>query len=178
LPDKDKRREEQAMSSAATNPLWDEFIVWLNTPEHERGEVSTEEEWAAEHGIADRTLRRWKKDPKFVTRREAHRVGTNAASVTGADFDLENASVDEVDYLLVKARLVEAAKTGNPKAQDLYFRTYGRTFVEEEAASRTSDLANMELDDLVSRAVLAVGPDKVAAHLTLLGWTVSSPVSP
>jgi len=77
---------------------------------------------------------------------------------------------------MVKTRLVEQAKEGNAKAVELYFRTYGKPFVEEEVASRQSDFANMDLDVLVAEALASVGDELVAAALRERGWTVAGPV--
>lgn len=148
-----------------TNPLWVEFINWLNTPQVERS-PSTEALWAAEHSIADRTVRRWKSNPKFIELMESMSPDVvRAVSEAAAEGDAAN-------YQQVKAQLVDAAMKGNPKALDLYFRTYGKEFVAEEAAARTLDLANVDLEDLVARTLLALGEELVADELRKLGWKV------
>ena len=160
---------------ADLNPLWDEFIVWLSTPVMERGEVSTQAAWAESHGISDRAVRKWKADPRFIARQselEAKFAGVDS-SVAAAEV---GGGSDESDYMLVKSRLVEQAKEGNAKAVELYFRTYGKPFVEEEAASRQSDFANMDMDELVAEALTAVSEELVAAALRERGWSVSGPV--
>jgi hypothetical protein len=55
---------------------------------------------------------------------------------------------------------------------ELYFKTYGKPFVEEEAASRVSDVAAADLEKLVLEAVVALGEPVVADALRSLGWTV------
>jgi hypothetical protein len=82
---------------------------------------------------------------------------------------------DEASYRVVKAKLVEGARSGNAKALELYFKTYGKPFVEEEVAARTLDLENLELPGLVARAVAAVAPEELEAALTGLGWKVERP---
>ena len=158
---------------AALNPLWDEFILWMQTPVLER-EHSTQAEWASAHGISDRAVRKWKSNPAFVERQRdmASRFSGVAREVVEAEL---SGGGDETDYQLVKSKLVEQAKQGNAKAVELYFRTYGKPFVEEEAASRQSDFANVDLDVLVSRALTAVGDELVAAALRERGWTVLGP---
>ena len=160
--------------SETTKPhkLWDEYIRWSLLSPNERGSVSSKAEWARAKGVSDRTLRRWEQDERFKERMSV--VGEQLVSqkvervVEGSDM-----SSDEVDYQLVKSQLVDGAKAGNQKALDLYFRTYGKQFVEEEAASRVSDFANMDLDALVLEAVTALGEDLVAGALRSRGWDVA-----
>jgi hypothetical protein len=82
---------------------------------------------------------------------------------------------DEASYREVKAALITNARSGNPKYIDLYFKTYGKPFVEEEVAARSADLSGMDLEDLVSRALVALGPEAVAQYLRSQGWAVSEP---
>lgn len=157
------------------NPLWDEFIVWLRTPPAERGAVATQAEWAAQKGLAERTVRKWKSDARFVARQQElmeRFVGVDSDAVTA---EVAGESTSETDYLLVKGTLLQQAKGGNAKAIELYFRTYGKPFVDEENASRATDLSVVELEELVSRALLTVGPELVAAGLREQGWTVLGP---
>lgn len=148
-----------------TNPLWSEFISWLSTSQSARV-PSTEALWAAEHGVADRTVRRWKSNPKFVELMES--MSPDVVRANGEAV----AEGDAANYQQVKAQLVEGAMKGNPKALELYFRTYGKEFVAEEAAARTLDLANVDLEDLVAKTLLALGEELVAGELRKLGWRV------
>ena len=167
------------MSSKPANPHWDEFILWLATPEQDRGAVATEEEWAKYKGYSDsRTLRRWKSNPSFQERQrrlsESLAVKSGAAIVYG---DEEGAiDGDERDYRLVKSKLVESAKTGNLKAQELFMKLYGKSWLDEEQAARASDYSNLELPDLVANAAAALDADTLASALRNLGWTVNPPV--
>ena len=167
--------DNPSRSGKKLNPLWDEFILWSFLPEVQRGAVTSEVEWARAKGISDRTLRRWKEQPEFVARRaelsavsQVSRVADAVVSAGGG----EVASADEGDYLVVKQTLVEGAKSGNPKYLDMYFRTYGKPFVEEEVASRSASLANEDLESLVVEAVMVLGEELVAARLRAAGWTV------
>lgn len=167
--------------STPINPLWDEYILWLATPEHERGAQSTEDEWAKAHGYADaRTMRRWKQKPEFQERQR--RLSEGLAAKTGAAivFDESDNSIemdaDERDYRLVKSKLIESAKNGNLKAQELFMKLYGKSWLEEEQASRASDFSNIELPDLVARAAASLDPDTMADALRKAGWSVSAPV--
>jgi hypothetical protein len=152
-----------------TTDLQKAFLVWsLKTPS-ERGVLDTETAWAEKHGVSTRTLRRWKSLPEFQEQLGEIKEARNVTSVT------EASSPDEGDYQVVKAALVQGAKEGNPKYLELYFKTYGKPFVEEEAASRTADLANLDLEDLISKALVAIGPGLVAGQLRELGWTCQEP---
>jgi hypothetical protein len=164
------------MAETKTTKLWDEYIRWSLTPAHERGTVSSKAEWARAKGVTDRTLRRWEQDERFKERMSELGATVAEARVAKAAKVVDDAEVevtaDEHDYRTVKTQLIESAKTGNQKSMDLYFRTYGKQFVEEEAASRVSDFASMDLDVLVSEAVLALGEVVVADALRAKGWTV------
>lgn len=168
------------MSTTQNHPQWDEYILWLATPAHERGPVATEDEWAKEHGYSDsRVMRRWKKNPAFLERQR--RLSEGLASKTGAAIVYDNdddvtMDAEERDYRLVKIKLVESAKQGNLKAQELFMKLYGKSWLDEEQAARASDYSNLELPDLVARAATALDPDTVAAALRDLGWTVNPPV--
>ena len=161
------------------NPLWDEYILWLATPAHERGVDSTEDSWAKSHGFADsRTTRRWKKSPAFLERQRV--LSQGLASKTGATLvvdgdDEVSMDAEERDYRLVKSKLIQSAKEGNLKAQELYMKQYGKSWVDEEQAARVSDYSNLELPDLVARAAAAVDPLVLADALRGLGWTVTEP---
>lgn len=166
------------MTKPTGRELWDEYILWLATPEHERGAIATEEDWAKSKGYADsRTTRRWKKNPLFIERQR--RLTESMAAKTGAAVVHGDEEVaidsDERDYRLVKSRLVESAKGGNLKAQELFMKLYGKSWLDDEQAARTADFSNMELPDLVARAAAALEPEHLAGALRELGWTVEAP---
>lgn len=153
--------------SEKINPKKRAFALWLSSPEGTRA-IATEEEWAAANGVNTRTLRRWKQEPEFAALR---------ASLGGAptvEVEVDDGS-DEASYRAVKAQLVAGARSGNAKALELYFKTYGKPFVEEEVAARTLDLENLELPSLVARAVAALSADELESALTSLGWRVERP---
>ena len=148
----------------------EDFAVWLETPVSRRGSVTSEAKWAEKHGVATRTLRRWKQDPEFVKLRD--RVREDSTS----DLPVESDGLsDEASYLVVKSKLIEGAAGGNPKYMDLYFKTYGKPFVEEEAAARSADLASFEFEDLVLDALDTLGREALVAGLSRKGWTVIPP---
>lgn len=154
--------------SDKTNTKWKTFAEWLDAPEVTRMYAS-EEEWAAANGVTTRTLRRWKQDPAFVALRAELR-GEGAEEVA-----LHDDGSDEASYRAVKAQLVAGARSGNAKSLELYFKTYGKPFVEEEVAARTLDLENLELPGLVARAVAVLAPEELEAALTGIGWKVERP---
>jgi hypothetical protein len=161
------------MSASKTNPLWDKFILWSLTPESKRGSVTSEAAWAREHDVSDRTLRRWKEHPEFAARRVALAADVSGEVAVEVVDVGEVSSVDEGDYRVVKQKLIEGAKSGNAKALDLYFRTYGKPFVEEEVASRSASLADADLEVLVAESILVLGEELLADRLRAAGWTVS-----
>lgn len=159
------------------NPKWDEYILWLATPEHQRGVLTSEEAWAKANGISSKTTRRWRKNPEFLDRQKTLTKTLTAKVGAVAVFEDDNIEIDseERDYKLVKSKLVESAKEGSLKAQELYMKTYGKTWVEEEQASRVSDFSNMDTEELVAKAALAVNPDVLIKCLTDLGYLVEAP---
>jgi hypothetical protein len=154
--------------SLSNHELQDKFMHWLRLPEAQRGDIRSIAEWGRRHGVTDRTLRRWKNDPELLER--AQRPAAPATSPSP-----EPTSGDEADYQVVKAALVEGAKGGNPKYLEMYLRTYGKPFIEEEVASRATDLSGMDLDELVARAVSTLSPTALETHLRSIGWTVQRP---
>jgi hypothetical protein len=158
-----------------SNEKWADYISWMLTPEHLRGTVTTDAAWARKHNVTDRTLRRWKTLPEFNALYEAMKAGVVANLAPSQSTSLPESDAnggDEADYRMVKSALLEGAKKGNPKYLELYFRTYGKPFVDEEVAARSADLAGMDLDDLVSRALAAVDPETLSRVLSEHGWTV------
>ena len=159
----------------ARNKLWEDFAVWLESPESSRGSVASEEAWAEDHKTTTRTLRRWKQDPEFEALRERVRLKlavTTEKAPTDVSFSVDS---DESAYVQVKSKLIEGAASGNPKYMELYFKTYGKPFVEEEAAARSADLASFEFEDLVLDALDTLGRDALVSGLTGKGWTVVPP---
>jgi hypothetical protein len=164
--------------AAKINPLWDEFILWLATPENERGLITSEDDWAKAKGYSDsRTLRRWKKLPEFIERqrRLTETMVTKSGAVVVFEDDDNPDFADERDYRLVKAQLLTSAKGGNLKATELFMKLYGKTWIEEEQASRSSDFSSVDLGELVAQAAVAVAPEVLAEVLRASGWTVEEP---
>jgi len=164
--------------AAKQHALWDEFILWLAMPEAERGVNATEEDWAKAKGYADsRQLRRWKKDPAFVERQRVllENMSSRAGAVTQFSDDASDEPADERDYRLVKSQLLTNAKSGNLKATELWMKLYGKTWIDEEQAARSSDFSNMDLPSLLAETAVAVAPDFFADALRSAGWSVEAP---
>lgn len=153
--------------SEKIHPKWKAFALWLDSPEATRA-ISSEESWASANGTTARTLRRWKQDPAFMAYR---------ASLGGPPTEegVVDDGSDEASYRAVKAQLVAGARSGNAKSLELYFKTYGKPFVEEEVAARTLDVENLELPGLVARTVASLAPEELEDALTGLGWKVERP---
>jgi hypothetical protein len=163
--------------SGNVNPLWDEFILWLALPVERRGLIASEDDWAQSKGYANaRQLRRWKNDPRFVERQRELLDGLPANVVTSAPgVPADDVVGDEADYLAVRAKLFDAAKNGNLKATELFMKLYGKSWIDEETAARSSDFMGMDLDALVSETLLAVDVVAVVGVLRSRGWTVLEP---
>jgi hypothetical protein len=153
--------------SDSVNPLWDDYILWASVPAGARGAISSDEQWARSKGYSDaRQLRRWKKNPLFLAR-QRELLGERDVEVS-----VPTTEGDESDYQLVKSQLLDSAKKGNLKAMELFMKLYGRSWIEEEAAARSSDFTGMDFEQLVAEGLVAVSPEVIAGHLRAAGWTV------
>jgi len=179
--------------AAKISPQWDALPNWLAMDEDQRTRLNlpkNQTEYAFANKISDRQLRRWKGDPLFKGLLEKKlaakgRSGLTAVASDGApavfdeDEDLSG-GVDvsespEDDYATIKSTLVKGAMTGDPKYLDLYFKTYGKDFVAEEAAARNSSFSGLDLDELILEAAVFLGSDRVGDYLRSQGWTVEPP---
>ena len=157
--------------------LQDRFVEWLLLPEFKRGAIASEAEWGRVNGVSVRTIRRWKSSERVTLALQGRETAPVVPEDQGGVFDASEGPTgplvgDEADYRQVKVALVEGAKSGNPKYLDLYFKTYGKPFVEEEVAARSTDLAGMDMDDLVAATLSTVNIDAVVKFLESQGWSV------
>lgn len=161
--------------------LWKNYIAWCLLPADEKKHIVTDTDWCRTHEVSDRTLRRWKQHPDFVAMYDAAvESGVISELVKKAESPVDDDDVaegDEADYRDVKAVLLKGARGGNPKYVEMYLKTYGKPFIDEEVASRSSDLSGMDLDDLVARTVLALAPEELERVLVEAGWQARRPVS-
>lgn len=162
--------------SQTVNDKWVKYIKWLLTPEHLRGSVTSDAAWARANKVTDRTLRRWRSLDEFQQLYD-QMADVSLAESTAEVEEVETAEAyeggDEADYRVVKSALVNGAKSGNPKYLDLYFRTYGKPFVEEEVASRNADLSSLDLDKLVAETLVALDENVLITVMAEHGWSVS-----
>ena len=168
------------------SPKWDAFANWLITDDSERDRLNlpkSQEQYALSIKTTGRQLRRWKSEPMFKALVEKKlnaknkKLGISTISVDGTPTILEqdgeeNQALPEDDYQQIKETLVKGALTGDPKYLDLYFKTYGKDFVAEESAARSSDLAGFEMQDLILEALTAISIEEVLAFLREKGYTV------
>jgi hypothetical protein len=162
------------------NPKWDDFILWLALPESSRTDIVSENQWAKANGLSDsRTLRRWKQDVRFQKRQlQLTEAIVNKNAVKAIMDNVANPSVmaaDEVDYQVIKAEIIEKAKAGNLKSQEMFMKLYGKTWLDEEQAARSSDFSNMDLEVLVATAAAKLAPEVLVTVLKQNGYQVYSP---
>lgn len=174
---------------AEISPQWDAFANWLAMDELQRERLNlpkNQTEYAFANKISDRQLRRWKTDPLFVgllaKKTAARGRVTVPVSPDSPDADVldgedgsDTLSSGEDEYQAIKAMLVKGAISGDPKYLDLYFKTYGKEFVAEEAAARSSDLAGLDMGSLILEAAVFLGVEVLAEYLTSVGWVVVAP---
>lgn len=146
--------------------LQNEYIEWLLMDKHQRavaGLPTSDTAWAKIKGISDRTIRMWKKHPKFIEKyenRSRERAlalpGATALALTPTAIQAQNKD-DRNEHDAIKAKLIERAMAGDRTSTELYFKTYGKVFVDEELANRKSDFRDMDVSALYAR-VLALVP--------------------
>ena len=174
------------------SPQWEAFANWLLMDDASKARLNLPKnkvEYSIANKVSDRTIRRWQIDPMFVALLDKKRAaqgkrGLTAVSVEGvhailAEEDEDSQVVDSPDdeYQQIKSALVKGALTGDPKYLDLYFKTYGKEFVAEEVAARTSDLAGLALDDLIIETAAVVGEDALVDYLRSQGFSIIQPSS-
>ena len=170
------------------SPQWEAYANWLSLDEAQRERLNlprTKNEYAIANKLNERTVRRWQNDPLFKALLEKKlaakgKKGIQAVSVEGTPAILEEDLVEasesdnpEDEYQQIKSALLKGAMTGDPKYLDLYFKTYGKDFVAEESAARTSDLAGLALDDLIVEVAFVVGEPGLVDYLRSKGYEVS-----
>jgi hypothetical protein len=174
---------------AEYNNDWDAFSNWMILSKEEKERLNlplTTQDYSFANKISDRTLRRWKKDPMFIalTDKKAsaknRKLGIVVESAKGTptlqveeEEPGDQQDTPESEYQVIKGTLVKGAMTGDAKYLDLYFKTYGKDFVAEESAARTSDLASIDMSDLILQALEAISCEEIVAYLIRQGYSVS-----
>ena len=165
---------------ANVNPQWEQFANWLVTTPDQRKRLGlplNQVQYANDKEISDRQLRRWKENPVFkallATKQETENPLPSLTPETPDQQGNEDQPASsEEEYLLIKAKMVQGALTGDPKYLDLYFKAYGKEFIAEEVAAITSDLAGLDMIDLIKESISLLGLDLIIEHLQNLGYTV------
>lgn len=128
----DTRWKKNRLTGEETMPeLQEEFLEWLLTDPRL---PASQGQWAREHGINDRSVKRWKADPRFIAKwEEAARK--------------KNISVDRVQRV-VDSLFNAATITGDVKAASLYLQYIDR-FTPRKAITiedrSTKDLSDEQL---------------------------------
>jgi hypothetical protein len=177
------------LEDAVVDARWVNFARLLKTDPVTRGLLNlpkSDAAYARTIGISDRSVRIWKADDKFAELLEQVEPITSddnpfavlktAVNYESTPDDVEddselNISAEE-QYLQVKAKLVEGAIEGDPRYLEMYFKTYGKDFLAEEAAARASDYSSTDLADLIVEAITELDPESIVKHLRKLGWRV------
>lgn len=163
------------MSYNKYDQLKTEFIEWTLLDKHQRIIAvlpNTESEWAKLKNISDRTLRNWKADPEFVARLEkrqkeqAMRIPGSTANYTGLA-PVEGEKNDDSDYLVIKTKLIERAAAGDKSALETYFKTYGKSYVDEENALKRSDFREIDTAELYKRVLKLIPLERLQEEISL-----------
>ena len=170
---------------AIENKSYEAFANWLSYSEADKKRLNLPPnltQYSLANGITDRTLRRWKNDPvlQAMVEKKLASKNRNQSAPQAVDFpeeqeDLapkEDGGDSSDEYLAIKSTLIKGAMTGDPKYLDLYFKTYGKDFVAEEAAARTSDLAGLEMGELIIQALNALDINQILLYLQEIGYEV------
>ena len=160
--------------------LQNEYIEWLLLDKHARaiaGLPTSDEAWCKIKQISDRTVRKWKQHPEFIEKYENRRKeqllklpGGTSLQVQGPVKTSKDKSTDSRnEHELIKAKLIERALAGDRPSAELYFKTYGKAYVDEEVASRKSDFRDMDVDQLYERVLTLVPLPVLQAFLEKQG---------
>lgn len=155
--------------------LQNEYIEWLLLDKHQRavaGLPTSDTQWAKIKGISDRTVRMWKNHPRFIEKYE-NRVrekamalpGATALALTPSQIKAQNKD-DRNEHDAIKAKLIERAMAGDRTSTELYFKTYGKAFVDEEMANRKSDFRELDVEALYERVLSLVPVAVIEEYLS------------
>lgn len=155
--------------------LQNEYIEWTLMNKHQRaiaGLPTSDVQWAKVKGITDRAIRKWKQNPDFLAKLENRRKEVILALPGGTALPLQAAAVqklstdsDKNEHEAIKAKLIERAMAGDRASAELYFKTYGKQFVDEEIASRKSDFRDLDIEALYERVLALVPVEAIQAEL-------------
>ena len=150
--------------------LMNEFVEWYILDKHTKivnGLPVNITKWSKAKGITDRTVRNWMANEEFLKKIENRKKeltlslpGATVAAITPISVMRQTKDDDKSDYEKIKAALVERALSGDRTSAEIYFKTYGKAYVDEEQAARKADFRDQDIDQLYDR-VLALLPDEV-----------------
>lgn len=168
------KREKSNYNVNRLQLLRNEYIEWCILDRQHKivaGLPTSDVQWAKLKGITDRTIRNWKNDPDFIAKYEARVKEVSLALPGGTSLSVikqekqDKPTKEKSEYELIKQKLVDRAMAGDKNAADLYFKTYGKVYVDEEAASRRSDFRELDTDTLYSRVLALVTTEAIEAEL-------------
>lgn len=139
-----------------------EYAMWCALDKRQRrtaGLPTTQKEFAEKHHVNARTLNRWSKEEEFQQLVADFRPAEAPEEPAPTPDTKPDVALD--DYREVREALVDKAKTGDRQAMDLYMKHYGKPFIEEEHAERTSSFQEFSDEALVAAVVDAAGSDLV-----------------
>ena len=164
-----------------------QYVNWLLLTDAQRlatGLPSTQAEWGALHGVPTRTLRSWilktHVAEELATRRRqlAAQVGGDASvPLAGAGVSPEmllagmaatvqdGAGDPAAEFAAARQMLLGLVSKGDKSALELWFKTFGKPYVEAEQAAFKSDFRDLGTDELHDK-ILALLPDD-ALHAEL-----------
>lgn len=158
------------MATPNYDALRDEYVVWKAMTHGERvaGKLpTTQKSWAKRYRVTDRWCRQVQNEPDFDVRVEAARKNLGeVAERRRVEVEAELAreerakTVDiEVQYEELRGKLYRAALNGDQRSVELWFKLYGRPFVDAEQASLTSQFADLDDEELLRAALRLVDSD-------------------
>lgn len=154
-----------------------DYAAWWVTSKREReasGLPTSDQEYAEKHGVATRTLRRWRLKPEFeaycselkAAARPAAQVAALSApraALPEPEFD-DNLSPDELMYASVKSEIARQAAGGDPRATEMYLKYWGQDHLRRER-EENERLAGMDDTQLVREVIQLLGTETVAGIL-------------
>ena len=154
--------------------LQNEYIEWMLLDKHQKtvaGLPTSDKEWAKVKQITDRTLRMWKNNDAFISKydirlkeKQLALPGSTALSTT-VQKTSKTPNTEKTEYELIKSKLTERAIAGDKAAAELYFKTYGKQYVDEEAATRKSDFRDLDVAVLYGRVLALVSTEAIEIEL-------------
>lgn len=154
--------------------LQNEYIEWALMDKHARAVANlpaSDVAWAKVKNMTDRTIRKWKHHPDFIAKYEAREreralslPGATALQTSGAMLNQKQGD-ERNEHEQIKAKLIERAMSGDRASAELYFKTYGKAYVDEELANRKSDFREMDIEQLYERVLALVPMSKIEAEV-------------